>query len=270
MAEEGPLSRDLSKMAARMLLRHCQGLVLSPSYASSRYSSRTAGSATNSFKAKVVQFFNQHFHDLEDILAYSSIARNWKVKVKNRSYNKTRERYGKEVAAATFVLNLNGRVRCRGQKRWIHGRLKDLDICLEGIDVSGSIINFDGLENLASLKFLRYLDLSRCPSIDDWCLSRLGTLAGSLEELSLAGCHQVTEKGLACLCHLQNLKRLDVSDLPRVPYKGLVCILLEEMLPQCEIVGMDMTAWDEINQDPDAETHQDVEAHMASRSWRPT
>lgn len=53
------------------------------------------------------------------------------------------------------------------------------------------------------LKELRSLSLQRCPNVDDWCLSRLYLLANSLQELSLAGCPQVSERGLACLHHLQ-------------------------------------------------------------------
>ena len=53
-----------------------------------------------------------------------------------------------------------------------------------------------------ALKELRSLWLQRCPHVDDWCLSRLHPLASSLQELSLAGCPRVSERGLACLHHL--------------------------------------------------------------------
>lgn len=52
------------------------------------------------------------------------------------------------------------------------------------------------------LKELQSLWLQRCPHVDDWCLSRLHPLASSLQELSLAGCPRVSERGLACLHHL--------------------------------------------------------------------
>lgn len=45
--------------------------------------------------------------------------------------------------------------------------------------------------------------------------------------------------GLACLHHLQNLRRLDISDLPAVSNPGLTQILVEEMLPNCQVVGVD-------------------------------
>lgn len=54
-----------------------------------------------------------------------------------------------------------------------------------------------------ALKELQSLWLQRCPHVDDWCLSRLYQLADSLQELSLAGCPRISERGLACLHHLQ-------------------------------------------------------------------
>lgn len=54
-----------------------------------------------------------------------------------------------------------------------------------------------------ALKELQSLSLRRCPHVDDWCLGRLYQLADSLQELSLAGCPRISERGLACLHHLQ-------------------------------------------------------------------
>lgn len=113
------------------------------------------------------------------------------------------------------------------------------NVPVEAVDASGCAINYQGLSNLLPLKELRSLSLQRCPNLDDWCLSRLYLLAGSLQELSLAGCPRISERGLACLHHLQNLRRLDISDLPAVSHPGLTQILVEEMLPHCEVLGAD-------------------------------
>ncbi|XP_059522414.1 distal membrane-arm assembly complex protein 2 isoform X4 [Myotis daubentonii] len=108
---------------------------------------------------------------------------------------------------------------------------------IEAVDASDCAINYEGLDNLLALKELQSLLLQRCPHVDDWCLSRLHQLAHSLQELSLAGCPRISERGLACLHHLQNLRRLDISDLPAVSSPGLTRILVEEMLPRCEVLG---------------------------------
>ncbi|XP_066438094.1 distal membrane-arm assembly complex protein 2-like isoform X5 [Eleutherodactylus coqui] len=126
-----------------------------------------------------------------------------------------------------------------GRYTWDFLRHKDVPI--ECVDLSGSVATYDGLSNIVKLRELRELNLSRCAYIDDWALSRLHVWKDSLEVLSLAGCLRVTERGLASLHHLRNLKHLDVSDLPAVSHKGLVMILMEEMLPACEIVGIDYT-----------------------------
>lgn len=110
---------------------------------------------------------------------------------------------------------------------------------VQAVDASGCAINYQGLDNLLALKELQSLSLQRCPHVDDWCLGRLHQLADSLQELSLAGCPRVSERGLACLHHLQNLRRLDISDLPAVSSPDLTQILVEEMLPNCEVRGSD-------------------------------
>lgn len=104
---------------------------------------------------------------------------------------------------------------------------------VEAVDASGSAVNYQGLDNLCewagdgragvfalprraperisvaspclavALKELQSLWLRHCPHVDDWCLSRLHPLANSLQELSLAGCPRISERGLACLHHLQ-------------------------------------------------------------------
>uniref|UniRef100_A0A452H0B3 Uncharacterized protein n=1 Tax=Gopherus agassizii TaxID=38772 RepID=A0A452H0B3_9SAUR len=106
-----------------------------------------------------------------------------------------------------------------------------------GLEACGSTLLFLSTPAV-KLTALKSLDLSRCPHVDDWTLNRLHVFKDSLEELSLAGCPQVTERGLACLHQLEHLRRLDLSHLPSVPTPGLIRILVEEMLPRCEVVGL--------------------------------
>uniref|UniRef100_G1TW66 Distal membrane-arm assembly complex protein 2 n=1 Tax=Oryctolagus cuniculus TaxID=9986 RepID=G1TW66_RABIT len=159
------------------------------------------------------------------------------------------ERYGPDIAGAAFVLKQGGAVKFQDQE-WIrpnkHGRfslkfLKFQNVPVEAVDASGCAINYHGLRSLLPLKELRSLWLRHCPHVDDWCLSRLHPLAGSLQELSLAGCPHISERGLACLHHLQSLCWLDISDLPAVSNPGLTRILVEEMLPSCQVLGADWT-----------------------------
>lgn len=195
----------------------------------------------------LLQFLTDRFYDVEAVREYLLRKQVLKVQKKNRSVTYIKERYGPYVAGAYFVLKQGGSVKFR-DREWMradeHG-LSSLEfqklqeVPLEAVDASGCAINYQGLDNLLALKELQSLSLRHCPHLDDWCLGRLYQLADSLQELLLAGCPRISERGLACLHHLQNLRRLDISDLPAVSNPGLTQILVEEMLPHCEVLGAD-------------------------------
>lgn len=195
----------------------------------------------------LLQFLADCFYDVEALRDYLLQKQVLKVHQKNRPFNYIERRYGPYVAGAYFILKQGGAVRFQGME-WIRpnqrGRFSlDFErlqaVPVEAVDASDCAINYQGLDSLLALKELQSLWLQRCPHMDDWCLSRLHPLAGSLQELSLAGCPRVSERGLACLHHLWNLRRLDISDLPAVSNPGLTRILVEEMLPGCEVLGAD-------------------------------
>ncbi|XP_061454038.1 distal membrane-arm assembly complex protein 2 isoform X2 [Rhineura floridana] len=216
-----------------------------------RYNSNSTAPAPDLMKGQILQYLHNRFYDIELFINICWNVNKWNIGRKNRYLTETQKLYGDNLAAAFFALSLKGRVRFQGEKEWYPEKYirwksresfrKLVETPLEAVDVSGSVITYDGLDNLVYLQALKHLDLSRCPNIDDWSLNRLHVFADRLQELSLAGCPRITENGLACLHHLENLKRLDVSDLPSIPNKGLVRILLQEMLPQCDIVGMDFS-----------------------------
>nr|XP_060507217.1 distal membrane-arm assembly complex protein 2 isoform X1 [Panthera onca] len=195
----------------------------------------------------LLQFLADRFYDVEALRDHLLRKRVSKVHQKNRPFNHINQRYGPYVAGAYFILKQGGAVRFQGRE-WIRPNqrghfsldfLKLQAVPVEAVDASGCAINYQGLDSLLALKELQSLWLQRCPHVDDWCLSRLHPLASSLQELSLAGCPRVSERGLACLHHLWNLRRLDISDLPAVSSPGLTRILVEEMLPSCEVLGAD-------------------------------
>ncbi|XP_069063613.1 distal membrane-arm assembly complex protein 2 isoform X2 [Pleurodeles waltl] len=184
---------------------------------------------------------------MENIINWSILLKHWRLRKKNAPFTFTENLYGKYVASVYFVLCQRGSARFQGQEEWFRADKKGKfswdfinhkDVPVEAVDLSGCLVNYDGLENIACLGELKYLNLSNCPNLDDFCLSRLHVFKDTLEELQLSGCPRVTERGLATLHHLENLKYLDVSDLPSVSNKPLIAILLEEILPGCNIVGM--------------------------------
>ncbi|XP_026935446.1 distal membrane-arm assembly complex protein 2 isoform X2 [Sagmatias obliquidens] len=194
----------------------------------------------------LLQFLADHFYDVEAVREYLLQKQVLKVLQKNRSSTYIKERYGPYVAGAYFILKQGGAVKFQDKEwmrpngRGLSGELWKLrEVPIEAVDASGCAITYQGLDNLLALKELQSLSLQCCPHVDDWCLSRLYQLANSLRELSLAGCPRISERGLACLHHLQNLRRLDISHLPAVSNPGLTQILVEEMLPNCEVLGAD-------------------------------
>ncbi|XP_004391310.2 distal membrane-arm assembly complex protein 2 isoform X2 [Trichechus manatus latirostris] len=168
----------------------------------------------------LVQFLADHFYDVQALREYFLHKQALKVHQENRFQ-------GQEW------------IRPNGRGHFSLDFLKFQAVPVEAVDASGCTLNYSGLDNLLPLKELQSLWLQRCPHVDDWCLSHLHPLADSLQELSLAGCPRISERGLACLHHFQKLRKLDISDLPSVSNPGLTRILVEEMLPNCEVLGAD-------------------------------
>lgn len=92
------------------------------------------------------------------------------------------------------------------------------------------------LENMEKLK---WLSLEGCPRIDDWCLDRVaGEYSDTLEYLDIRNCPLVTDKGIASLSKLKKLKTLLLGGHPEAKNLELVCLMLEETLPNLSIRGI--------------------------------
>ncbi|XP_026221403.1 distal membrane-arm assembly complex protein 2 [Anabas testudineus] len=191
-------------------------------------------------------FLNQRFYDVEMLLSWRAHMKSRAIEKKNAYYGYTRKHYGPYIASAYYILNMKGGFRFAGQTDWFRANqrgkfswdfLNHRDAVLEEVDMSYTVINYTGLDNLAGQKSLRTLSLRGCSQVDDWFLARLHMFQDSLEELDISHCPRITTGGLAALRNLKGLRRLDVSSLPRISSPGLVIILLEEMLPQCQITA---------------------------------
>ncbi|XP_019950823.2 distal membrane-arm assembly complex protein 2 isoform X2 [Paralichthys olivaceus] len=195
---------------------------------------------------RLLLFLTQRFYDMEMLLSWSSRLRRRGIKTKNAYYSYARRFHGADIAAAYYVLNLKGGFRYVGQSAWFRADQRGKfswdffnhkNTPLEEVDMSYSIINYTGLGNLEGQRFLRTLSLRGCPEVDDWFLAKLHVFQDSLEELDISHCPRITAGGLAALRNLKGLRRLDISSLPGISNPGLIIILLEEMLPQCQITA---------------------------------
>ncbi|XP_063060583.1 distal membrane-arm assembly complex protein 2 isoform X2 [Engraulis encrasicolus] len=207
-----------------------------------------ASSSSPTATSRFLLWLDQTFHDVEPLLNWNATLRKRLVRKKNLFYGYAQRNYGENIAAAYYILNLKGAFRFAGQTEWFRsgprGRFS-YDFMnypatkIEEIDLSGTPINHNGLDNLVSQVHLRKLTLRGCPEVDGWFLSRLHVFSETLEELDISHCPKVTTGALSALTHLRMLRRLDISELGRVQNPGLVQILTEEMLPHCLVIGAD-------------------------------
>ncbi|XP_034556819.1 distal membrane-arm assembly complex protein 2 [Notolabrus celidotus] len=195
---------------------------------------------------RLLLYLTQRFYDVEMVLSWRSQRKRMGIDKKNAYYGYTEKYHGPDLAAAFYILSMKGGFRYVGQSEWFHtdrrGKfnwdfLSHKDTQLQDINMSHTLINYRGLENLEGQRSLRTLSLQGCLEVDDWFLARLHIFQDSLEELDISHCPRITSGGLAGLRNLKGLKRLDVSSLPNISSPGLVVILLEEMLPQCQITA---------------------------------
>jgi len=154
---------------------------------------------------------------------------------------------GPDLAAAHFLCHRNCRVRFRGHKEWTELQgTGTLDIpatyvpgwYIEAIDCSTSTLVFEGLQNLRNLHYIKYLDLSYCDHIDEWCLDRIsGEYSETLEYINLSGCRALNWNGLEVLWRFKNLKTLVLKDMDHVEDLTMICLLLLDVFPDLKIIG---------------------------------
>lgn len=153
---------------------------------------------------------------------------------------------GPDLASAHFIVHRGGGVKFVGEDIWVR---KDEDnnynlpsqykphMYLEEIDASGIPLAYEGFDNLVNLLHLKTFILHESPYLDDWCLDRFHQFR-SLEHLDISGCQQVTERGICTLHKLKNLKKLNLTGVSGAKNTELICLLLEDILPQLCIEGV--------------------------------
>ncbi|KAI2655985.1 Distal membrane-arm assembly complex protein 2 [Labeo rohita] len=179
----------------------------------------SSSAATPSVFTRFLLKLSQYFYDVENVLNWNDWLRSQSVIRKNRFAGQSE----------WFRTDSRG--------KFSYDFMSTPDTQIVEVDLSGTLINHNGLENLVKQTKLQSLSLRGCPEVDDWFLACLHVFGESLVELDLSHCSRITVGGLAALQNLRKLQRLDVSGLPRLQNPGLVRILLEEMLPHCQVTG---------------------------------
>ncbi|XP_051534521.1 distal membrane-arm assembly complex protein 2 isoform X2 [Myxocyprinus asiaticus] len=205
-------------MAASLLsqaIRRCSERTCAVALRRSWSSGATAPSVFTRFLLKL----NHYFYDVENVVGWSSWLRTRVVGRKNKFAGQSE----------WFRPDSRG--------RFSYEFVSTPDTHIEEVDLSGTLINHEGLDNLVSQNKLHTLSLRGCHEVDDWFLARLHVFGESLVELNISHCSRITVGGLAALQNLRKLERLDISGLSQLHSPGLVRILLEEMLPHCRVTG---------------------------------
>lgn len=160
---------------------------------------------------------------------------------------KTKEKIGKDLAAAYVVVKSGGRIQFAGMDRWIEKKGNHIplpnynipNLKLQVADLTASEIRYEGLAFLEGTS-IKMLILTGCKYIDDFCLSRLYKISDTLEFLDISGCFSVTDNGLGALYKLRNLKCLRINNLPNVGNKALVTAFLLNENPELNVLGVDL------------------------------
>lgn len=153
---------------------------------------------------------------------------------------------GPDLATAHFILYRGGSVKFTNGPEWIKAdEYGDFDLPksfdssyrVEALKCDNMTLYYEGMENLQSLEYLKYISFYNVQLFDDWHLDRLsGMRYPQLEILDITKTN-TTYRGLSCLYRLNTLKFLIVDNPKESLAYELSCAMLQEFLPHLEIAS---------------------------------
>ncbi|XP_035675531.1 uncharacterized protein LOC118415222 isoform X2 [Branchiostoma floridae] len=192
-----------------------------------------------------VKWFKITFNELHYWFEMKLVRDGRKLLLRNSLTSWYITQFNTEIAVALWVLQLRGAVRYKNQEEWHRGNYRKLPVrqlieeTVEAVDLSGTDISFNGLSNLELLDDMTELRLADCPYVDDFCLSKLHEFSGKLVYLDISRCPLVTERGLSSLHNVRSLQVVKMEEMPKVKYKELIALMMEEVMPWCKFEGVD-------------------------------
>lgn len=162
------------------------------------------------------------------------------------------ERYrilGADLAAAHFVVHRGGAVRFKGDKEWTKSKSDGsytlptkyvAGLYIEAIDCSEMVLRHQGLDNILDLQSLRWLSLANNDLVDDWTLDSIsGSYGETLQYLDLSNCPKISYRGLSCFYRFKKLDTLVVNGIANSDEFKLACMMLEDLKPMLTIKGIE-------------------------------
>lgn len=145
---------------------------------------------------------------------------------------------GAERLCAEWVLKNSGKVKLAD--RIIYSDYNQLPaenrkVGVLEIDGTGATIMSIGLEHLKNCSSIEKIILNNCKYLDDEGLEKLAYVNGTMQELHVIKCKNISANGLLQLQTLSNLKRLQLGYLPFVKQLEDVICNLQQLLPKCDI-----------------------------------
>lgn len=90
-----------------------------------------------------------------------------------------------------------------------------------------------GFDHLKGCEHLRRIKLVECEHIQDDALRKLDVVKGTLSDLEIRKCANISQGGLTHLGELKELKQLTLAEMQLVPDLTEVKTLLRKELPRC-------------------------------------
>lgn len=153
---------------------------------------------------------------------------------------------GPDLATAHFILHRGGAVKFLNSQNWMRAdengefnlpNTHNPQFKVEALRCDNMKLYYEGLENIRWLQHLKFISFRNIKTFDDWCLDRIsGSQCNKLEILDISNT-SCTSRGLSCLYRLNNLKLLIVDDPKSSLEYELTCSMLEESLPNLQIVA---------------------------------
>ncbi|KAF6205759.1 hypothetical protein GE061_019932 [Apolygus lucorum] len=157
---------------------------------------------------------------------------------------------GPDRACAEWLMRNGAHIRWVGQKDFVtHYDNLPLDpedesiYHIEEIFAKDSSISHHGFPHLRGCSHISRVALIHCTYVNDTCLESFAYIKGSLQNLDIRSCHELTQNGLLKLGELglENLRCLRIGSSSKLKQEDLLNVFqcLQQSLPFCRVELID-------------------------------